>query len=199
MGANRLQDRHACISLKATDDGSIKGITPTVTRKNSNVVWCIPDLERFKWQEFYLDYRDEKKGPKRTLAWPPKQHTLLWEHFAASSLELRLDVPESAQVGVSHFPARAWTSRQERQVHNHSETPLLSTSGRQLAVPTIRRFGLGYPGPCSQRLNAELRNRGCYLWAHWCGLNRRDSRRPPVPTRLACLVRHGQDSHRVPR
>lgn len=104
MGANSLQDRHACIYLKATDDGSIKGITPTVTRENPNVVWCIPDLERFKWQEFYLDYRDEKKGPKRTLAWPPKQHTLLWEHFAASSLELRLDVPESAQVGVSISP-----------------------------------------------------------------------------------------------
>lgn len=104
MGANRLQDRHACISLKATDDGPIKGITPTVTRENPNVVWCIADLERFKWQEFYLDYRDEKKGPKRTLAWPPKQYTLLWEHFAASSLELRLDVPESAQVGVSISP-----------------------------------------------------------------------------------------------
>lgn len=71
----------------------------------SHALWCVPDLRRFEWQEFYLDYRYEMKRLKRTLSWPSQQHILaLREHFACSTLEVRLEAPESAQMGVSISP-----------------------------------------------------------------------------------------------
>lgn len=99
MSANRQQHHYACISLKSRYESSAADTTPTVTRENDNVVWCVPSLWRFAWTEFYLDYRGKEKGP---LAWPPEEHTLVLDHFA--SLELRLHVPESAQIGVSVSP-----------------------------------------------------------------------------------------------
>lgn len=110
LGAFTPPIRQVCISLKATkhwtNSDTISGSIPTVTRDNSTVVCCFTDLGRFEWQEFYFAYRyEDKGGPKRTLRWPPFGYTsALREYFASYTLEVRLEVPESAQVGGSISP-----------------------------------------------------------------------------------------------
>ncbi|KAK1833626.1 heterokaryon incompatibility protein-domain-containing protein [Podospora conica] len=113
VGADALPDRKACIQLYSIEPSphtdTINGSPPTVIRGNPMHVVGVPDLDQFEWKEFYLDFRREKKelpAGVHSLPWPARDGFTPQNHFRLPefSLELVLEVPESANVCVSMLP-----------------------------------------------------------------------------------------------